>query len=372
MDRKAVRMSVAPMLCVTDGPYRTLARMLSRRTLLYTEMLPADLVIATDLSVPLNTLTHFPNPASLRISESTWADSAGPLAVQLGGSDPHTMATAAARIVEAFADASLREININCGCPSGTVAKNAFGASLMRIPSQVQAIAAAVREAVPNDVEVTVKIRLGVDDHDSYAQLTEFVSVVSAPPASVNRFIVHARKAILGLNTADNRLVPPLRRDWVLSLAADFPDLVFELNGGVKSLDEVEGLLSAGGGFQGVMVGRAAREDPWSLLADADRRIFGCLDDTQPTTRQQVAVAYAEYADGLLAAQLEASAAAAELESRKRPHERRELRKRLYRPLRGLLCGIEQAERALEKSFERKACVTNAVQRLCKLKCREE
>ncbi|CAE8716202.1 unnamed protein product [Polarella glacialis] len=348
------RLSVAPMVAVTDGPYRTLARLLSRRTLLYTEMLPADVVVASELNG--DDRGPFPNPASLRLSESAWADAAGPLAVQLGGADPETMAEAARRIVAAY-PSTLTEININCGCPSQTVAENAFGASLMRNPARVQALAAAVRGAVPAEVDVTVKMRLGVDEHDSWEQLVEFVEVVSAPPASVCRFVVHARKAILGLSTAQNRAVPPLRWDWVARLCKTFPHLGFELNGGVASLDEVGDLLFGEAGYTGVMIGRAARDNPWGVLADADRRIFGCPSEPEKTLRT-VAVKYATYADGLLYAQQAAMAACEDI--RRRPHERSELRKRLYAPLVSLFFGHAAAASQLAKAFERKSGVAKA------------
>ena len=348
------RLSVAPMLCVTDGPYRTMARLLSRHTLLYTEMLPADVILAMD---DLKTAQQpIPNPASLRLSESAWADAAGPFAVQLGGADPGPMAEAARRIVACF-PANLVEININCGCPSGSVAQHSFGASLMRTPDRVQSIAAAVRQAVPASVDVTVKMRLGVDDHDTWEQLVHFVKVVSAAPATVTRFIVHARKAILGLNTADNRLIPPLRREWVAELSKLFPGLTFEVNGGVRTLNEVEGLLSV---FHGVMVGRAARDNPWGLLGDADTRIFGCPVDLEKT-RRRVVQQYAKYADTQLATQLsDTEAAEASGQKKKRPHERRELRKRLYRPLFQLFCDCQQATQALKKCFERNARISSA------------
>jgi len=265
---------------------------------------------------------------------------------------------AAARKVVAALPASLVEVNLNCGCPSKAVAGHyASGASLMRSPARVQAIAAAVRAAVPTAVDVTVKMRLGVDDHDSFEQLVEFVRIVSAPPACVTRFIVHARKAILGLTTDENRSVPPLRWDWVYRLCRAFPDLSFELNGGVQTLDEAESLL-ARGGIAGVMVGRAARDDPLGVLADADRRIYGCTPKAEKTLRA-VAAAYSEYAGRLW--DTHAAAAEASEEVRGRPHERRELRERLYRPVLGLFARYPEARQRLEKALERKSGISKAL-----------
>jgi tRNA-dihydrouridine synthase len=136
------------------------------------------------------------------------------------------------------------EININCGCPSSTVASvNAFGAALMREAVVVQELAAAARRGAGVGIEVTVKHRLGVDECDSWEDLVNFVKICSAPPASVRVFCVHARKALLGLTTIANRQVPPLKHSWVFRLVQAFPHLSFELNGAVATLDEAKVLL---------------------------------------------------------------------------------------------------------------------------------
>jgi tRNA-dihydrouridine synthase A len=320
-------LSVAPMMAWTDHHFRQLARMLSARTLLYTEMYPVDVVLAAAArgNAALCALLAF-DPAQR------------PLAVQLGGRDAATMGAAAALCAQLGYD----EVNINVGCPSGKVHDGGFGACLMAEPELVQRLAAAVRAAVPAHVAVTVKHRLGVDDRDSWGELCRFVEAVAAPPACVRHFTVHCRCAMLGkgLTTAWNRSVPPLRHDWAWALAARFPELSFELNGGVVSLEHARELLQprplppipgpsatpssdpvapacGAEGEQlerrelrvhGVMVGRAAFYSPWSTLADADRRIFGA--PASSLTRRELLARYVEYADAQWASgrkQLEAS-----------------------------------------------------------------
>ena len=207
-------LSVAPMMAWTDHHFRQLVRLLTRRTLLYTEMYPVDVVLlkaAEDADSP----GAAPDRQALR-RLLTFDPTQHPIAVQLGGRDPERMGEAA-RLCASF---GYDEVNINCGCPSDTVSGNGYGACLMREAGLVQRLAAAVRAAVPAHVEVTVKHRLGVDDHDSWDELVAFVEAVSAPPARVRRFVVHARTALLGLSTADNRAVPPLRHETVCLPAA--------------------------------------------------------------------------------------------------------------------------------------------------------
>ena len=193
-----------------------------------------------------------------------------PIVLQLGGSNPEPLARAA-RIGAAR---GYDEINLNCGCPAQTRgrSRNNYGARLMKEPEVVASCCAAMRTALDDaghaDVAVTVKCRLGVDSRDSYEELVQFVRTVAA--AGVQHFIVHARKAILGLNTTQNRSVPPLRHEWVRRLMADFPHLTFTLNGGVGSgvegghcdaIDQAAALLQSG--FAGVMLGRRANAEPY-------------------------------------------------------------------------------------------------------------
>ncbi|KAL6781646.1 hypothetical protein ACKKBF_B08885 [Auxenochlorella protothecoides x Auxenochlorella symbiontica] len=271
-------LSVAPMMDWTDLHYRQLARMISRHTWLYTEM------------VVDKTLIH--NPDHDRF---LWfPPEQHPIVCQLGGSDPDELA-AAARIVAGY---GYDEINLNVGCPSDRVAgAGCFGAALMLRPELVARCCAAIAAAV--DIPVTVKCRLGVDNNDSYEELVRFVHTVSTG-SPVTHFIVHARKAHLkGLNPHQNRTVPPLRYQWVWALARDFPHLSFSLNGGVAGLDGVVTALRADPGpLAGVMVGRGAYHAPWDVLADADRRVFG--GSNAALSRRVVLDTYAAYADAMV------------------------------------------------------------------------
>lgn len=243
------KLSVAPMMDWTDRHCRYLHRLLSRETLLYTEMVTAPALVRGGA---LHLLAH-------DMAEH-------PVALQLGGADPVELAKAA-RI---GAGAGYGEINLNCGCPSDRVQSGTFGAVLMRDPGLVADCVAAMRAAV--DVDVTVKCRIGVDDQVPEAVLPQFLDAISA--AGCNRVIIHARKAWLkGLSPKENRDIPPLDHDLVVQMKRDFPNLHISLNGGVTTLDQAVGLLNRG--LDGVMIGRAAYHTPTDILAGADRAIFG-------------------------------------------------------------------------------------------------
>lgn len=257
---EASRLSVAPMMEWTDSACRVFHRALSRRALLYTEMVTAPALVrggATHL------LRHAPCEH--------------PVALQLGGSDPRELAEAA----RMGAGAGFDEINLNVGCPSDRVKSGCFGAVLMRSPDLVADCVAAMRAAV--DVPVTVKCRIGVDDQAPAAVLPEFLARMQAAGAA--HVIVHARKAWLqGLSPKENRDVPPLDYDLVRGMRAAFPDLRLSINGGVQSLDEVESFLRDG--FDGVMVGRAAYHRPFDILGQADARLWG--EGHAPTREEAV------------------------------------------------------------------------------------
>jgi tRNA-dihydrouridine synthase A len=241
------RFSIAPMMDWTDRHCRAFHRVLTRRAVLYTEM-------AVDMAVihgGAERLIGF-DPAE------------HPVAIQLGGSDPRTLAEAS-RIAEGFGYA---EINLNVGCPSDRVQSGRFGACLMREPELVAECLTAMREAV--SVPVTVKHRIGVDEQEPEQTLFGFVDTVAK--SGVSTFIVHARKAWLeGLSPKQNRDVPPLDYDIVRRLKAARPDLEIILNGGLESLGHA---LAESGGVDGVMLGRAAYHTPWTL-AEVDSRIYG-------------------------------------------------------------------------------------------------
>ena len=241
------RLSVAPMMARTDRHFRFLLRQLSRRTLLYTEMVTTGALIHGDRD------RHLAFSAEER-----------PLVLQLGGDDP----AALARCAKLAEDRGYDEINLNVGCPSDRVQRGRFGVCLMGLPEVVAEAVAAMRDACA--LPVGVKHRIGFDDRDSYAEMLNFVDVVAA--AGCDRFAVHARKAWLkGLSPKENREVPPLRHEDVRRLKIERPHLRIECNGGIRTLAEASAHL---GHVDGVMVGRATWDDPW-MLADADRAIYG-------------------------------------------------------------------------------------------------
>ncbi|WP_084695045.1 tRNA dihydrouridine(20/20a) synthase DusA [Haematobacter missouriensis] len=248
----AYRLSVAPMIDLTDRHCRYLHRQMSRHALLYTEMVVAAALVRGGA---LRLLDHDP--------------SEHPVAVQLGGSEPEELATAA-RIC---ADHGYREINLNVGCPSDRVQSGCFGAVLMRDPALVGDCLAAMREAAEiTGAEVTVKCRIGVDDQVPQEVLPAFLETVQG--AGIHRVIVHARKAWLkGLSPKENREIPPLDYPLVLSMKQAFPDLAIIINGGIGSLTTARELLDQG--LDGVMIGRAAYHDPGEILLPADRLMFG-------------------------------------------------------------------------------------------------
>lgn len=264
--------AVAPMLDWTDRHYRYFIRLLSRHTLLYTEMVTTGAILRGDRQ---RLLAHDPTEH--------------PLALQLGGSDPAELA----RCARIATDWGYDEINLNVGCPSDRVQSGRFGACLMAEPDLVAACVAAMR--VATDLPVTVKTRIGIDERDSYQELADFVLRVAAGGCTV--FIVHARKAWLsGLSPKENREIPPLRHEVVHRLKRDFPELTIVLNGGLTTLEQVTEQLRQ---MDGVMIGRAAYENPY-LLADVDRRFFG--SSTSPPNRHQVVRALLPYLEDRLRA----------------------------------------------------------------------
>lgn len=246
------------MMQYTDRHYRSIMRLISKHTLLYTEMVTTHAILRGDRGRHLDFF-----------AEET------PLALQLGGDDPQALAECARIGV----DWGYTEINLNVGCPSNKVQSGCFGAVLMKTPERVAEAVSAMRAAV--DVPVTVKHRIGVDDLDRYEDMANFVEVVSA--ADADRFTVHARKAWLqGLSPKENRTVPPLRYGEVWQLKAAFPHLPIEINGGIKTMDEVAEHLEH---VDAVMIGRGAYDDPYAF-ATADQRFFGA--DTPVPSRAEV------------------------------------------------------------------------------------
>jgi len=246
------------MLDWTDRYFRYFARLLSRHTLLYTEMVTTGALLHGDRARFLD-----------------FAPEEHPLALQLGGSDPAELARCSGLGEQWGYD----EINLNLGCPSDRVQSGRFGACLMKQPALVAGCIRAMHDAT--GLPVTAKHRVGVDEQDSYAALRDFVGTLAE--AGCDSFIVHARKAWLqGLSPKQNREVPPLQYQVVYQLKQDFPGLEIIINGGITTLDQCAGHLHR---VDGVMIGREAYHNPW-ILADADQRIFG--DSPTPLTRHQV------------------------------------------------------------------------------------
>jgi tRNA-dihydrouridine synthase A len=241
------RFSVAPMMDWTDRHCRVFHRLMTRRARLYTEMLTTGAILHGDRRRLLG-----------------FDASEHPVALQLGGSEARDLAVAA-KIGEDF---GYDEINLNVGCPSDRVKDGRFGACLMAEPALVAAGVAAMKRAV--NIPVTVKCRIGIDDQDPETALDEFARGVVA--AGADALIVHARKAWLnGLSPKENRDIPPLDYHRVYRLKAVMPDVPIIINGGIAGLAEARAHLEH---VDGVMLGRAAYQEPWRLLS-ADPELFG-------------------------------------------------------------------------------------------------
>ena len=251
------------MMDWTDRHCRYFHRLLAPSARLYTEMVTTGAILHGDRDHLL--AFHEREP---------------PVALQLGGSEPEDLAECA-RI---GAERGYDEINLNVGCPSDRVQKGRFGACLMREPELVRDCVAAMQEAV--NVPVTLKTRLGVDELYSYEYFREFVDTVAE--SGCRHFIVHARKAWLsGLSPKENREVPELRPAWVLRLREERPELAIVINGGVNSVQSVEMYLES---LDGIMLGRAAYQNPW-ILAECEAAVHG----TPLPTRESVIEELTEY-----------------------------------------------------------------------------
>ena len=259
------------MMDWTDRHCRMFHRQISRHTWLYTEM------------VTTGALLHGDVPRHLEFDGAEH-----PVALQLGGSEPADLAHGA-RLGQQW---GYDEVNLNCGCPSERVQKGAFGACLMAEPLLVADCVKAMRDAV--DIDVTVKHRIGLDHHESYDFVRDFVGTVAQ--AGCATFIVHARNAILkGLSPKENREIPPLRYDYAYRLKRDFPALEIILNGGVRTLAEIDTHLQQ---VDGVMLGREAYHNPW-VMAEFDARYYG--DSAAPKSRAEVLAAMLPYIRNQLA-----------------------------------------------------------------------
>lgn len=253
------------MMDRTDRHFRYFIRLLTRQTLLYTEMVTTPAILHGDREKLLG----------FSVEEK-------PLVLQVGGDDPQQLSICA-QIAE---DMGYDEINLNVGCPSDRVQNGNFGACLMAQPEKVALAVAAMQAAV--QIPVTVKHRIGIDDRDRYEDMANFVAVVCE--TGCRHFTVHARKAWLqGLSPKENRTVPPLRYEDVYRLKQDFPDLFIEINGGFTNLEQVPPQLEK---VDAVMIGRAAYDNPY-LFATADRDIYA--EERISLTRHQAIEAMFPY-----------------------------------------------------------------------------
>lgn len=255
------------MMDWSDRHCRFFWRLLTKEALLYTEMVTTGALIHGDRKRFL----HF-NPQE------------HPVALQLGGSNPQDLA----RCTKWAQEWGYAEVNLNCGCPSDRVQSGMFGACLMAHPTLVADCVKAMRGSC--DIPVTVKHRIGIDDMESYDQLSQFVAVIAQ--AGCETFIVHARKAWLkGLSPKENREIPPLNYGWVHQLKQDFPELTVVVNGGITALDDARAHLRQ---VDGVMIGREAYQNPY-MLAHVDKDIFGI--DKDPVSRDDVIAGLLPYAE---------------------------------------------------------------------------
>ena len=259
------RLSIAPMMDHTDRHFRYFMRIISPHALLYTEMITTGALI------------HGNRQRFLEHHADEY-----PLAIQLGGSNPEDLA-ACAVIAE---DAGYNEVNLNVGCPSDRVQSGRFGACLMAEPELVAECVSKMSDNV--DIPITVKTRIGIDDKDSYEELTSFINCVKQ--ANCNTFIIHARKAWLnGLSPKENRDIPPLQYGTVYQLKRDFPELDFIINGGFTSKDAI---MEQYKHVDGVMIGRAAYQNPY-LLAEIEQALFDT--ETLLLTRDEILKKFMEY-----------------------------------------------------------------------------
>ena len=268
------QLSIAPMLDWTDRHCRYFYRIMSKQTVLYTEMVTTGAILhGKGDYLSYNNTEH-------------------PLVLQLGGSDVKAM-TECAKVAEQF---GYDEININVGCPSDRVQNGRFGACLMAEPQLVAECVSEMQAATK--VPVTVKSRIGIDDLDSYEFLHTFVEQVAQ--AGCKHFIVHARKAWLsGLSPKQNRDIPPLDYMRVYKIKNDFPALEISINGGIKTFAETKKHLEY---IDGVMIGREIYNNPY-LLAEADQQIYGAEKDV--ISRGHIIDLMADYVDAYVSSTLE-------------------------------------------------------------------
>ena len=325
---EASKLSLAPMMEYTDRHFRHLVRLISSKTLLYTEMVAANALAHERAGMISQYIEE--NPSSDEsLARQNYNDhfmrrylgqavlvppSEGACVLQLGGSDPEQMYQAAQSVMEMTerGHCDYTAININCGCPSPKVAgKGCFGAALMDEPELVAQLAKSLHEGCNGEMPITVKCRIGtdtdqpfsklgyakIDEIEEYNKLRNYIEKV-ASGGILTDFSVHARIAVLqkSFSPADNRKIPPLKYHYINRLVEDFPDLTFTLNGGIESLSEAKEQFDATPRLNGVMIGRAWAADPWSFSM-TDRLLYGDENAILPLNRRSILEAYAKHAD---------------------------------------------------------------------------
>lgn len=260
-----IKIAIAPMLDWTDRHYRYFMRQITQNTELYSEMIVADALIYGNLK---------------RLLE--FSEEEQPLVVQLGGSDPNKLSRAG-KICEQY---GYTAINLNVGCPSDRVKSGNFGACLMQNPELVADCIKAIQDMV--SIPVTVKHRIGLDYNDSYDYMRDFVLKIAE--IGCTDFIIHARNAVLkGLSPKENREIPPLKYDYVYRLKQEMPQLNIMINGGIKTIEEINHHLQY---VDGVMLGREAYYNPF-LFTEVDNLYFGSI--SKPRTRHEIAQLMVRY-----------------------------------------------------------------------------
>lgn len=279
-----IPLSIAPMMQWTDRHWRYFFRLISKKTLLYTEMIMD------------NALVH--NPHTEYFLGHSMEEH--PLAVQLGGNDPDKLGEAAA-ICERYYP--FHEINLNSGCPSNKAKKAGFGAELMLEPELVRRIVYEMKRRVTS-IPITVKCRLGVTGREGWNDLLDYIHAVRA--GGVQRMIIHSRHCVLkGLSPAKNRVIPPLHYEWVHRLVGLFPDMQFVLNGGITSMEQYNEHMNTPYSFEdeilppvhGIMIGREAYNNPYSFNL-IDQTLFGvdAEGSAPPLHRGEILEKYLDYA----------------------------------------------------------------------------
>ena len=262
--------SIAPMMGWTDRHARFFLRLITRHSLLYTEM------------VNTGALLHNDQKVGVQKRLLAYHASEHPVALQLGGSDP----AALAQCTVMAEDAGFDEVNLNVGCPSDRVKSGNFGACLMATPEVVADCISAMQEKVT--IPVTVKCRIGIDDMESFESFENFISKVAE--TGCDTFIVHARNAWLkGLSPKQNREIPPLKYDFVHRLKNENPSLTIVINGGIKTMETVKQQLQH---VDGAMLGREAYHNPF-IMNDVDGRIYG--EEVKEESRFDILESYIEY-----------------------------------------------------------------------------